>query len=94
MKTIVKPTHKIVKGYYETLDSLRKQGVFKEMNLRGAFQRLLEDTARKAGWEFIPEQTIEVGGRKIRPDGTFRDRNFLPRGYWEAKDETASEAAE
>ena len=27
-----------------------------------------------------------AGDNLVRPDGTFRDSNSLPRGYWEAKD--------
>jgi hypothetical protein len=27
-----------------------------------------------------------VGGKTIRPDGTFKDEMNLVRGYWEAKD--------
>ena len=50
--------------------------------VRSAFQNLLAETGRRAGWTLIPE--LSLGS--IRPDGTFRDEYFLNRGYWEAKD--------
>ena len=50
--------------------------------LRSAFQNLLAETGRRAGWTLIPE----LASGSIRPDGTFRDEYFLNRGYWEAKD--------
>ena len=34
----------------------------------------------------MPEQSLKVRGRTVRPDGTFRDEWHLPCGYWEAKD--------
>jgi len=94
MAVILKPTHKAVKTYYETLDKLAEQGVDHEMALRSAFQRLLEDAAKSVGLVFIPELGEEIEGRTVRPDGTVRDRNHLPRGYWEAKDTHADLDAE
>jgi hypothetical protein len=38
------------------------------------------------GWALFAEQSARSGGHNIRFDGTLRDRNSLPRGYWEAKD--------
>jgi hypothetical protein len=32
------------------------------------------------------EQEKKVGGKTIRPGGTFKDEMNLVRGYWEAKD--------
>ena len=56
------------------------------MNIRSPFQSLLEDTARLKGWTLIPELSEKASGGSVRPDGTVRDSNSLPRGYWEAKD--------
>ena len=88
----VKPTHKPVKQYYEALAGFAAQGVGHEMAVRSAFQHLLEETGRKAGWTLIPE--LSVDGRKgtVRPDGTFRDDFQMRRGYWEAKDTADLEA--
>jgi hypothetical protein len=65
---------------------MRSQGVEHESALRHAFQNLLADSARLHGWNFIAELSAKSGGHHIRLDGTVRDANSLPRGYWEAKD--------
>jgi hypothetical protein len=82
----VKPGHKSVKHYYETLEAFKVQGVGHEMAVRSAFQRLLEETGRKAGWTLIAELSVEGRKGTVRPDGTFRDDFQIRRGYWEAKD--------
>ena len=82
----ITPAHRSVRKYYEQVAALRDQRVLNEMNVRSAFEFLLADTARTKGWTFIPELSGKSGGALIRPDGTLRDRNSLPRGYWEAKD--------
>jgi predicted helicase len=56
------------------------------MSVRSPFESLLQETARLKDWTFIAELSGKSGGAFIRPDGTLRDRNSLPRGYWEAKD--------
>ena len=82
----ISPTHRSIHRYYEQVAALRDQRVLNEMNVRSAFEFLLADTAKLKGWTFIPELSGKSGGALIRPDGTLRDRNSLPRGYWEAKD--------
>ena len=83
----VKPSHKAVQAYYDALLAYGGQGVVHETALRSAFQNLLAETARAKGWTLVPELTIKVRGRPIRPDATLRDDEWqLPRGYWEAKD--------
>ncbi len=82
----LKPTHRAVLAYYQTLEQYSDQHVEHESAVRSAFQRLLEDTAKPHGWMLIPELGSKVAGRTVRPDGTMRDTNSLPRGYWEAKD--------
>ena len=68
-----------IRDYHAALDAYAEQGVTHEGAVRSAFQNLLAETGRRAGWTLIPEWSI-------RPDGTFRDECFLNRGYWEAKD--------
>jgi len=79
-------THRSIRRYYEQVAALRDQRVLNEMNVRSAFEFLLADTASRRGWTFIAELSGKSGGARIVPDGTLRDRNSLPRGYWEAKD--------
>ena len=73
---------KDIKDYYAALDAYAEQGVTHEGAVRSAFQNLLAETGRRAGWTLIPE--LPLGS--IRPDGTFRNEYFLNCGYWEAKD--------
>lgn len=80
------PRHAAIKNYYKTLEELRSQNVTNESALRPAFQNLLAKSARLHGWTLIPELSTESRGRTVIPDGTVRDSNYLPRGYWEAKD--------
>ncbi len=83
---LIKPTHKAIVAYYEKLQGYDSHNVTHEMALRSAFQQLLEETGKSHKWTLIPEQTVKVGGKSVRPDGTFRDEWHLPVGYWEAKD--------
>jgi hypothetical protein len=83
---LITPTHRSVRKYYEHVSALQAQGVLNEMNVRSPFESLLQETARLKDWTFIAELSGMSGGALIRPDGTLRDRNSLPRGYWEAKD--------
>jgi predicted helicase len=85
-KEPIQPGHRAIRRYYESVEALRRQRVFNEMNVRTAFETLLADAAKLKGWTLIPELSGKSGGALIRPDGTVRDRNSLPRGYWEAKD--------
>jgi len=84
----IKPTHKAIERYYQTLRRLSGEHVTHELGLRPAFQNLLEETAKVHGWSFISELSSpgHKGRAAVRPDGTVRDGNSLPRGYWEAKD--------
>ncbi len=83
---LVSPTHRSVRRYYETLQALKNQSVDNEMSVRSAFEFLLAETAKLRGWTLVPELSEKSGGSLMRPDGTLRDANSLPRGYWEAKD--------
>ena len=83
---VISPTHKAIGKYYEDCRALADQRVFNEMNIRSPFQTLLQETGRLHGWTLIPELSEKTAGGRVQPDGTFRDSNSLPRGYWEAKD--------
>ena len=86
ISTSIKPAHKAVVAYYQTLEQYSGQRVEHELAVRSAFQNLLAETAKPHGWMLIPELVKKVSGHSLRPDGTLRDTNSLPRGYWEAKD--------
>jgi hypothetical protein len=85
-RSVIKPTHKAIQGYYSALQSFSSLNVSHETGVRTAFQNLLTETARLQRWTLITEQTPKVGGKNIRSDGVMRGEFNLPRGYWEAKD--------
>jgi len=86
MTGLIAPTHRSIRKYYENVAALRAQGVLNEMSVHSPFESLLQETARLKDWTFIAKLSGKSGGAISRPDGTLRDRNSLPRGYWEAKD--------
>ena len=83
----LKPSHKIIKDYYHSLEEFDHYGVTHESAVRSAFQTLLEGCGKQSGWKLIPEDSINLGGNKrIVVDGALIDKFNLPQGYWEAKD--------
>ena len=82
----IKPTDKAIKTYYQTLSEYVNQDATHEGAVSSAFQELLHDIRRRAGWTLVPQHSITVGGKSIRPDGTLRDDFSMTRGHWEAKD--------
>lgn len=74
----LKPSHKAIKQYYQSLEEYRAHRVTHEGALETAFQRLLDATGRHCHWQLIPKQTFKVGKSHIAPDGTFRDL-YMPR---------------
>jgi hypothetical protein len=77
---------KLIEKYYADLADYARQNVLFEMGTRHAFHRLMADAGKEHGWTLIAEQEKKIGGKTIRPDGTFKDQVNLVRGYWEAKD--------
>ena len=90
----LKPTHKPVKAYYESLQRFESIGVSHETAVRSAFQTLLEYCGRKFNWILVPEHSMTplirgargVKNKRIVVDGALIDNFQLPHGYWEAKD--------
>jgi len=82
----ITPKTAAIKLYFAKRAEIAKQNVVHELAVREAFKGLLEQTAGSHGWTLVIEQSVEGVQRRITPDGTLRDANTLPRGYWEAKD--------
>ena len=90
----LKPTHKPVRAYYESLQRFESIGVSHETAVRSAFQTLLEYCGRQFNWILVPEHSITplirgargVKNKRIVVDGALIDNFQLPHGYWEAKD--------
>ena len=84
----LKPTHKIIKDYYNALDQFDRLGVAHEGAVRSAFQSLLQGCARQFDWTLVPEHSMTgIQNRRIVVDGVLMDNFRLTHGYWEAKDE-------
>lgn len=86
MSTNIKPTHRAIKKYYEDLARIHAQGATHEGATSPAFYNLLAETARLRKWDAIHQLGTKHQGNRIVPDATIRDANYLPHGYWEAKD--------
>ena len=63
----LKPTHKAVTAYYDSLAKFAKLGIKHETAVRSAFQELLEHCARQFDWKLVPEYPIK---RKGQADAT------------------------
>ena len=84
----LKPTHKLVKNYYEALGQFGQLNIDHEMAVRSAFQNLLAGCGRQFDWTLVPEWKIQrPKSGLISVDGALIDTFRLARGYWEAKDE-------
>ena len=83
----LKPTHRAVIAYYESLARFDELGITHESAVRSAFQELLEHCARQFDWKLVPEYRQRVkGGKQVQIDGALLDRWHLDHGFWEAKD--------
>ena len=83
----LKPSHKPVKAYYDSLQQFERLGATHESAVRSAFQTLLAWCGKQLGWTLVPEYSISlVRNRRIVVDGALIDDFQLPQGYWEAKD--------
>ena len=66
----LKPTHKPVKAYYESLQRFESIGVSHETAVRSAFQTLLEYCGRQFNWILVPEHSMTApiqGAKSITP---------------------------
>src|ERR1035441_4825229 len=83
----LKPTHKAVSAYYNSLAKFDQLGIKHETAVRSAFQELLEHCARQFDWKLVPEYAIKRKGHAdAKTDGALLDNSGLRRGLWEAKD--------
>jgi predicted helicase len=83
----LKPTHKAVIAYYDSLARFDELGITHESAVRSAFQELLESCARQFDWKLVPEFRQKVKrGKQVQIDGALLDRFGLNHGFWEAKD--------
>ena len=83
----LKPTHKLVKNYYEALGQFGQLNIDHEMAVRSAFQNLLRRLRPEVRLDAGPGVLHQPPKYPIRVDGALLDTFRLPRGFWEAKDE-------
>src|SRR5712664_4578812 len=80
----LKPTHKVVQDYYESLAKFAKLGIKHEGAVRSAFQTLLESCGRQFDWKLVPEYRSKTkAAAQIQVDGALLDNYGLVHGYWE-----------
>src|SRR5208283_2867320 len=84
----LKPTHKLVKSYHETLGQYGQLDFDHEGAVRSAFQALLRGCGRQFDCTLIPGCPIhKPKAGIIEVDGAMVDTFRLARGFWEAKDQ-------
>jgi len=79
----------LINQYYQNLDRTLQYGKSRnEQSIRNHFWTLLNEYARKANYEVIPEVAVMgTKGKKVYPDGTVKNLWGLDIGLWESKDE-------
>ncbi len=85
----LKPTHKAIVAYYESLATFDRLGIKHEGAVRSAFQTLLDRCAKQVGRILVPEYRIKRRGAKpVIADAAVLDRftKAFSLGLWEAKD--------
>jgi len=81
----LKPTDPAIRAYYAELEAYGRQGVLHEGAVSSGLSEVAGGRRPGRGWVLIPQLAAPDDRRNV-PDGTVRDENSLPRGYWEAKD--------
>jgi predicted helicase len=82
----LKPTHRAIKAYYESISGLTQLSILHEGAVSPAFAALLRVCARQYNWTLAEQYSIKRGENTIRTDGALLDSFKLIHGIWEAKD--------
>ena len=82
----LKATYKVVKDYFDEVESLTQLGAVHEGAVAPAFANLLRAAAQPFGWTLAEQYARKTRNRALRIDGALLDNFKLARGYWEAKD--------
>jgi hypothetical protein len=76
----LKPSHKAVTAYYDSLAKFAKLGIKHETTFRSAFQELLEHCARQFDWKLVPEYRLKRKGHAdASADGALLDNYGIDR---------------
>jgi predicted helicase len=82
----LKPSHKAVKDYYDTLSNLADLRASHEGAVSPAFAALLQHCARQFKWTLVEKYSVKRNGHHVVVDGGLVDDFKLVHGHWEAKD--------
>ena len=83
----LKPNHKAVRDYYDTLQQYHKHGFGHEGAVSAPFETLLNICAKQVEATLIPQYAMRTAkDTRIVIDGVVLDEHGLPFAYWEAKD--------
>ena len=83
----LKPSHKIVRDYYATLQQYDKHDITHEGAVSVPFETLLTVCAKQVDATLVPQFAMRApSGNRIVLDGVILDEYGLPFAYWEAKD--------
>ena len=87
-KLNLKPAHKPIRDYYETLEQYDQLDITHEGAVSTPFAQLLATCAKKVGVTLEPQHSMHSPkGNRIVIDGAIIDGEYkLPLAYWEAKD--------
>ena len=83
----LKPTHKLVRDYYATLQQYNTHNIRHEGAVSNPFAFLLDACAKQTDATLVPQYLMRTPkGNRIVIDGVILDAYGLPFTYWEAKD--------
>ena len=86
-KLNLKPSHKVIRDYYATLQQYQQHAIRHEGAVSSPFETLLHICAKQINATFAPQYTMRARkGNRIVIDGAILDAYGLPLAYWEAKD--------
>ncbi len=82
----IKPSDKLVKGYYDVLGGLGQLHFDHEGAVRSAFHDVLAGYGKKLHWTLVDEYPMKGRNGRIAIDGALLDEWKQRHGFWEAKD--------
>ena len=86
-KLNLKPSHKVIRDYYTTLQQYEQYAITHEGAVSSPFDTLLQACARQVNATLVPQYAMRAPkGNRIVIDGVVLDEYGLPFAYWEAKD--------
>ena len=83
----LKPSHKVIKDYYATLQQYQQHDVTHEGAVSSPFETLLTICAKQVDATLIPQYAMQTASDdRIVIDGAVLNEIGIPFAYWEAKD--------